>query len=213
MVGILGGLISSTAVTYNFSKLSKELNTVTLFLGIVLSWSVMNLRVVFLATFIDVNLFSHLIVPFLTLTGLYLVVAYLYYKKTDLSESIEYPGVSRPFSILSILQFGALYTFIFFMGKVFSFYLGNQGLYTLSLISGVIDIDAIVISTSNLTKIGSITQKVAVMSILIAVFSNSVFKYLYVYLFGAGWLKQRMAYILIFTLGYLLFVLLIFLIL
>lgn len=125
MVGILGGLISSTAVTYNFSKLSKELNTVTLFLGIVLSWSVMNLRVVFLATFIDVNLFSHLIVPFLTLTGLYLVVAYLYYKKTDLSESIEYPGVSRPFSILSILQFGALYTFIFFMGKVLSFYLGN----------------------------------------------------------------------------------------
>lgn len=93
---------------------------------------------------------------------------------------------------------------IFMLAKVLIYYYGNQGLLTLSFVSGIIDIDAIVISVSNMEKAGNLTERIAVLSVIIAVISNTIFKYLYVYIFGEKWLRLKMLGILGFTILYLL---------
>lgn len=202
MVAALGGLISSTAVTYNFSKLSKQGKTPSLFFGIVIAWSVMNLRIVFLSGVLNFNLSKILVVPFAVLTMVYLMYIYLTFKNFKLTDPVNYDQIKHPFSILSIFQFAGIYVVIFMFAKMLIYYYGNQGLLTLSFISGVIDVDAIVISVSNMENAGSITQKFAVLSIMMATLSNAIFKYIYVYIFGEKWLKLRMFKVLLFTVIY-----------
>lgn len=204
MVGILGGLISSTAVTYNFSKLSKDIKSLAVFFGIVLSWSVMNLRIVFLTAILNFNLLKFLAIPFVILTFIYILYIYFISKGSSSTNNIEYNQIKHPFSVFSVFQFAVVYMVIFMLAKVLIYYYGNQGLLTLSFVSGIIDIDAIVISVSNMEKAGNLTERIAVLSVIIAVISNTIFKYLYVYIFGEKWLRLKMLGILGFTILYLL---------
>lgn len=204
MVGFLGGLVSSTAVTYNFSKLSKKISSANIFLGIALAWSVMNLRVLFLSGIVNFELLKFLAIPFLVLTFIYWIILYRDFKKDKMNQKVEYEELRNPFSVFSIMQFGAIYVFIVFLAKVLSYHFGNMGLYTLSMVSGVIDVDAIVLSSSNMARAGFIEQTVAISSIFLAVISNSIFKYIYVYIFADVWLKSKMFFFLIFTLMYML---------
>lgn len=203
MVGLLGGLISSTAVSYNFSKLSKEINSLSIFFGIVLSWAVMNVRIVFLVGLLNLNLVKYMIFPFISLTVIYLIFLYFTYKRENQTDGIDYSNIRHPFSIISILQFAVVYVLIFFLAKVLVYHYGSEGMLTLSFISGVIDVDAIVMSASNMENSGHLTEKVAVLSVMLAAVSNSLFKYAYVYIFGEKWLKVKILTVLILTVIYL----------
>ncbi|MEJ5172172.1 MAG: MgtC/SapB family protein [Hydrogenothermaceae bacterium] len=201
LVGLLGGLISSTAVTYDFSKLSKQINSVNLYLGIALAWFVMNLRVMLLSVFVNVNMLMYILPPFFIFSVIYALIIFRDFSKHR-DEFTEYKQIRNPFSILSVLQFGVIYTFIVFLVKVLSFYYGQTGLYILSLISGFIDVDAITLSVSNMAKSGTISEISATIAVILAVISNSFFKYFYVVIFGESWLKKKMVKILVITAGY-----------
>lgn len=207
MVGLLGGLVSSTAVTYNFSKLSQKVDNINiLLLGILLSWLMMNLRVIFLIGMMNPALLKYIFFPFFILTLIYLIIFYLLVKKQSGFDSSVYSDLKYPFSIISILQFAGVYIVIFLLAKMLIYYYGNQGLITLSVLSGVIDVDAIVISSSTMEKSGNIYVDTAVLSILTAVISNTVFKYIYIYIFASATLKRRMFILTLLTVFYLLFV-------
>ncbi|RMD46758.1 MAG: DUF4010 domain-containing protein, partial [Aquificota bacterium] len=61
---------------------------------------------------------------------------------------------------------------------------GNKGIYVGSFISGIIDVDAITLSLSQMSKENGNFLDIAKRGILVAVISNSFFKYFYVFIFG-----------------------------
>jgi uncharacterized membrane protein (DUF4010 family) len=69
------------------------------------------------------------------------------------------------------------------VSRLASLYLGVTGLYFASFLSGLVDIDAIVLSIS--TMVGSgVTYESAVISIFLASLANTAFKFSITYLSG-----------------------------
>ncbi len=195
--GLIGGLISSTAVSYDLSKKAKEypvLSQSALF-GISLAWLIMNFRVLVLSGIINFQLMFHLLPPILIASFLHISVLFYQYKREGqnfLKESDKEIKFKNPFELYNAIQFGIIYAVIMFLMKALQVYLGNKGIYIASFISGVIDVDAITLSLSTLSAKEQIVVDVATMGILIAVVSNDIFKYLYIYIFGNNYLRKNM---------------------
>lgn len=204
LVGIFGGLISSTAVTYNFSIMSKNLeNKNILISGIVGSWIVMNLRVIALMLLLNINL-AILVIPFLLALSLIQLVFFKgYYTYNNLNIDDRKHFYNKTFSITSILTFAFVYTLVVFLIKVMKVYLGNIGIYFVGLFSGVVDVDAVVLSVSNLTNLNSININIGLLAILLAILSNTVFKYISVLIFADKFLKINLARITAITVSFL----------
>ena len=204
ITGVIGGMISSTAVSYELAKLSKRYSAVvySAFFGIVLAWLIMNFRVLILAGIINFNISMILALPLVLLSLIYIVVlGFIFFrKKEDIRKNSQQEiPFSNPFQISSALQFGLIYGVILFATKALNYYLGTKGVFIASFLSGVIDVDAITLSLSNMAKQGSIENIIAAKSIMLAVVSNSIFKYLYIFLFGDKTLVKEMALITVIT--------------
>ena len=204
ITGVIGGMISSTAVSYELAKLSKRYSAViySAFFGIVLAWLIMNFRVLILAGIVNFHISMILALPLVLLSLIYIVIlGFIFFrKKEDIRKNSQQEiPFSNPFQISSALQFGLIYGVILFATKALNYYLGTKGVFIASFLSGVIDVDAITLSLSNMAKQGSIENIIAAKSIMLAVVSNSIFKYLYIFLFGDKTLVKEMALITVIT--------------
>ena len=81
----------------------------------------------------------------------------------------------NPFNLRIALQFGALLAFIALCARALRAWLGDRGLYLLSAVSGLSDVDAITLSVSRLVSQG-LEGSVGALSIMIAVMVNTVVK-------------------------------------
>jgi len=198
ITGVIGGMISSTAVSYELAKLSRRYSVVThsALFGIVLAWLIMNFRVLFLSGVVNTEVMFTLLSPVLALSAMYAVlIGYIYFRnRTQLTHSSQQEiPFTNPFQISSALQFGIIYGIIIFATKALQHYYGSKGVYIASFISGVIDVDAITLSLSTLAKNGTLTAAIAAKAIIVAIVSNSIFKFLYIFMFGNKTLVRNMA--------------------
>lgn len=176
--GIVGGLVSSTAVTWVFAKKSKESPTISLHcaVAILAASSIMIIRVLIWAFIFNNQLFTRLVIPvsFVFLVALGVAVAF-YYKQRK-SESIETEmGKGKPLDIQGALFFGLVYTVILLVVSYANEYLGEKGMLISSAIAGLSDIDAITISVSKIAG-ESLSLSIASNAILIATVSNTIVK-------------------------------------
>ncbi|MBK3332608.1 MgtC/SapB family protein [Persephonella atlantica] len=205
ITGIIGGMISSTAVSYELSKLSKKFKTITYsaLFGIVLAWLVMNFRVIILSGVVDFRVSVHLLFPLTVLSIFYIAVLSVIYiknKENITRESQQEIPFTNPFQITSALQFGIIYAAVIFITKALQHFYGEKGVFIASFVSGIIDVDAITLSLSNMAGHGSLDISIAVKSIILAVISNSIFKYTYIAVFGNRELVRNMTVFLAITL-------------
>ncbi|MFW6009500.1 MAG: MgtC/SapB family protein [Nanoarchaeota archaeon] len=179
ITGFLGGLMSSTALTSSFSIESKKYKhlSLPLAIGIIIASSVMFFRVLFEVLILNSNLFWDLFFS-LGLMGIagILFAVYLYYKKHTQLESIKELKIDSPFSLVPALKFAILFTGVLFITKFLTLIYGNSGIYFISFISGITDVDAITISLSKLALEGSISNSSAQLGIIIGAFANTFFK-------------------------------------
>ncbi len=201
--GLVGGLISSTAVSYELAKLSKNYPFLSFsaFNGIIIAWTIMNLRVLILSFIINPKVSLALLFPLLILTLIYLIIiGYNLFKNKNIlsKETKEEMEFHNPFEISSAIQFGIIYALIVFAIKALQYYMGHKGIFIASFVSGVIDVDAITLSLSNLAKT-EISISIAAKAILLAVISNSIFKYAYIAIFGNKFLRKKMLWFLLIT--------------
>ena len=203
LTGVIGGLISSTAVSFELSKLSKKYSAVlySALFGIILAWLIMNFRVLILSGIINLDLVIHLIIPMIAISSVYIVIilyVFIRNKEKIIEASSKDISFSNPFEITSALQFGIIYGLIMFITKLLQHFYGEKGIYMASFISGVIDVDAITLSLSVMAKEG-LAQVIAIKGILIAVLSNSFFKFVYIYIFGDKYITKVMLSLLLST--------------
>ncbi|HOJ15100.1 MAG TPA: DUF4010 domain-containing protein, partial [Deltaproteobacteria bacterium] len=179
LTGLVGGLVSSTAVTLGLSQKSRSDPGLSraLALGVMSSWTVMYLRVMVIAVVLNMSLFTAL---WKAMLGLFAVsCAYcLYLYTSHRGESGEEARTFRnPFELLPAITFGVLYAVILLGVNTASIFFGDTMVYVSSLISGLLDVDAITLSMSRLSGMqGGLHISVASRAVVIACAANTFLK-------------------------------------
>lgn len=215
LTGFVGGLASSTAVTLTMSSESKKyLKMINpLVLAVVLAAATSYIRIMIEVLAINNSLLKMLIIPF-GLMGLigYIsaFVLYLRGRKEEIRKKEEKIKLRQPFAIVPALKFGLFFIFVILLTKILQIFAGSTGIYIASIVSGIADVDAITLTMSTLSKAGSITNQVAVVSIVLAAASNTIAKAIMAWMFGekrfAMYISIIFLLILAFGLGALLFI-------
>ncbi|AUB57790.1 MULTISPECIES: MgtC/SapB family protein [Methanobacterium] len=179
VTGIVGGLVSSTAVATSMAARVKEsglLMKAAVFATVVAS-SMMFLRMLFEVSVINPTLLPKLSAPMMVMGVLGIILGIFVWRRTEVRQMDADLKLDNPFSLKPALIFGALFLAILFLSKIANIYLGSSGVYLASIISGVADVDAITISMALLAP-DTISNNTAVTAITLAAISNTVFKFL-----------------------------------
>jgi len=192
LTGALGGLVSSTAVTLNLSKLSAQQPNMenVLAAGILTACATMFARTLLLASLMNPIIFRALLLKLLVMTVLTYFVAFVLWKNGRGFKTIEEVKLENPFQLGMALRFGAFLVAIMLLSKLLTVYFGDMGTYFLAAASGLADVDPITLSMSQMSKEG-LEVSVAARAILIAVSVNSAIKSIFSWVIGGRALALR----------------------
>src|SRR5690554_670942 len=191
VTALMGGLVSSTAVAVSLSRKSKLNKTLSneLATGIIIASTVMYLRVLVVVAVINISLIIYLWLPVLIFTLVGFIISLIFYKKDgrDKPDGFE---MKNPFELKSALLFGLIFAIVIFVSKAAEIYLGTGGIYAASALAGLTSVDAIVLSLGELAG-GSLSEKIAIAAILIAMITNTIVKALITFFWGTKEIQKR----------------------
>lgn len=197
MTAVIGGLASSTAVTVSLAQFAKQKveNSAKIFIaGVLVASSVMFIRVVIEVAVVHPEMLHPLWIPLAVMLALSFVCVFWLWKSSDEKEGDDNPNLDlgNPLQLPTALKFGALLAVILVLATALQEWFGDEGIYLLALLSGLMDVDAITLSLSQMAKT-EITTAVATLGIVIAVISNTLVK-AGLFIFLAGFKKARNYY-------------------
>jgi len=178
VIGFLGGLVSSTATTMVFARHARQDASIvrTATLVILLANMTVLIRLGIVAMVLAPPLIPHL-APLLGLgLVLGLAVSILSWQRAGGSGELPMPQVNNPTELRAAVAFGLLYGLVLLVSAWVQDWAGSKGLYLVSLASGLTDVDAITLSTLHLFNQGKLVDSPAVITIILAIVSNLVFK-------------------------------------
>jgi uncharacterized membrane protein (DUF4010 family) len=175
--GILGGLISSTATTVSYTRRTSNAPDASQLAAIVIiiSSTVVFARVLLEIALIAPSFLSAAAVPILIMLLLFMMLAagvWFWARK----EQTEMPPQQNPTELKSALLFGIVYAIVIFAVAAVRERFGDSGLYIVAGLSGLTDVDAITLSTSQLVNSGRLGAETGWRLIVLALMSNLVFK-------------------------------------
>lgn len=177
VLGILGGIVSSTATTLSFSRYTRDNPSFSQAAALVvaLASTVVLVRVAFLVGMIHPALLAGLALPMGAMFVGGLIPAFMIWRNTPRGDGPA-PNTKNPVELPQALFFGLLYAAVILAVSVAKDYFGDRGVYIVALISGLTDVDAITLSNARLVQQGVLGSSQAHISILIALVSNLCFK-------------------------------------
>ncbi|MFP4248459.1 MAG: MgtC/SapB family protein [Armatimonadota bacterium] len=176
--GLLGGMVSSTATTFSFSRRSHDAESFSFpaALAIILASAVAVPRMAVEIGVVNASFLSDAWLPLLIIFAASTApFAVLWFTSGGRSEG-EAPEVKNPVQIGSALIFGLLYGIVTLGLAAAEHHYGEAGTYAVSFISGLTDVDAITLSTARLVGEEQMGTAQAVDVIVIAYLSNMLFK-------------------------------------
>jgi uncharacterized membrane protein (DUF4010 family) len=178
LVGILGGLASSTAVTLGFARRSKQdaAEAPALAMGILLAWTVMLFRVGIMTALLSWELGRKLALVLGVLSVANLGACWWLWRKSKAQPRGEVKSGNNPFELTEAIQFGLLFGVVVLLARVAQVYFGETGLYLAAGIAGLTDVDAITMAMADQAKVNPDTLTVGARAILIAVLANTMTK-------------------------------------
>ncbi|MGZ5243108.1 MAG: MgtC/SapB family protein [Bacteroidia bacterium] len=177
LTAFLGGIFSSTAVTWVFSMGSRDRAELSKSYagGIILATTIAFMRVLLLCLIFNAALFKIMIVPciLLTLSGVVFLI-FLVRHFTPNTEGAELK-MGNPLNLGNAFGFGIIYIGILLMTNYSESFFGNSGFYITGFVSGFADLDATTISAA---KLAQNADKLfpAAMVVMLAFLSNSLTK-------------------------------------
>jgi uncharacterized membrane protein (DUF4010 family) len=182
--GLLGGLVSSTALTLSFSrrsrtdpKLAREFS-----FAIVVASAVMFVRVLVEAFAVHPAVGRLLLLPLCSAggAGLLCCAALWCARRSNAAlptAAAEHISVRNPFELWPAIWFGLLFGGILLIARAGQVYFGTAGIYVSSILTGFADVDPIVLSLSNLAR-GELDNIIAARGITLAALANTAVKLL-----------------------------------
>lgn len=175
--GILGGLVSSTATTVSYSRKTKNSELTASLAGFVImtASTIAFVRVLIEVSVVAPHYLSKVAPPLITFTVVMAIISgALYFFKKD--EDSDFAEPKNPAQFKTAIVFAILYGLILLAVAYVKEEFGQAGLYIVSIISGLTDMDAITLSLSNMMNDGKIEGSNGWRLILVAGLSNLLFK-------------------------------------
>lgn len=195
LTAILGGLISSTAVAWNYASRSKEVPELSqkYSAGIIIASAIMFPRLALLAYIFNTAILAYLALPFSLLTLICLISAILLIKK-DTENAPTNIDLGNPLNMLNALGFAVIFVAIQFAVFYANKYFGESGLYYSALIAGLADTDAITISIAKF-GLGGEKLQLATKVIIAATLSNTMVKLGISFIKGSKVTRKLLGYV------------------
>ena len=199
LMGILGGLASSTATALAFSRRSREAPNASdhYALAVVAACTVMLPRVLVATSLVNASFSATLIVPFALMAipgicyGLWVGL-----RKQPNTSNHNTPELGNPLSLTTAIKFAALYSAIAFLVKMVRAQGWTQGVLPLSFVSGLTDMDAISLSIAREQSAESAAPGLATRAVVLAAVSNTLLKAGMAIALGSRGLKIRIGLVL-----------------
>ncbi len=193
VTGILGGLISSTNVTYTLARISatEPASATPLAVGVLTACTIMYLRVAAVTAMLNPKLGLALIPYWLIPALVGITISVLGLRSHDKSSEAG-PLPSNPLAVGSALQMAALFQLVLFAITAIQGSWGQSGLIVSGAILGLTDVDALTIS---MTKSAQNPDNLATAATAIAVgcLANSFFKLGIALTLGRGAFRTKVA--------------------
>lgn len=196
LTSLLGGLVSSTAVTMTLSERSRSHHRLSnlLGLGVLLAWVIMFGRILVEVGVVNFALLPSVWLP-ITVGGLVATAwsgrLYLLNTAAKTEDATDGDNFTNPFRLKPAIQFGLLYALVLIGSKGLGDWLGSTGIYAAAIVSGLADVDAITLSMAELSRgAGGLEDEVAANAIVLAAASNTVVKAAIVWVTGSPGIRK-----------------------
>ncbi|NVJ56122.1 MAG: MgtC/SapB family protein [Vibrionaceae bacterium] len=191
---VFAGLSSSTALTLQFSQLSKEQPRISPLLasGILLSCGTMFPRLIVVLTVLNPPLVKLLWPIILSMMVAMYFMAWRIWREVDI-ENIEPDNKQKnPLALQSAVFFGLVLAMIMLLSHALSEWFGDAGTLILSALSGITDVDAISLALARQSPL-TLSLPTAALGIVIAASVNTLVKMGMVVVLGDKSLARRIA--------------------
>jgi len=200
--GVLGGVTSSTTVTLTLARRAAldATSVPVAAAGALAAGGVMFLRVTAIVAVMLPALLRLLALPLLAGAGVMLALAAWQWHRRDATARTPAasPATStvdesalKPFDLGTVLSFGALLAVVTLLVDACKAWFGDSGLYGAVAASGLVDVDAIVVSMVRRVADESLTQALAARAIALACLTNMFTKVGLAYAWGGRAFGRR----------------------
>jgi len=179
LTGFLGGLASSTATTVTFSKRSAvaghEGMHVPYALAVLLACSTMFPRIIVEVLVVNPALAPKLFIVMGLMMAAGFSFCFFLWKKSGEKKATDV-ALTNPFNILPAVKFGVIFALIIFIARITEVLAGDGGVYVISVLTGLSDVDPITLTMSKISRDDPSKLNQATVAITLAAFSNTVMK-------------------------------------
>lgn len=192
LAGLVGGLVSSLAVTLSFSGRARSAPALVgpLAAGILLASTVLYLRGLFLLAVFDLSIAVYLLPRLLVL----LAVALLFVLREMRTKEAKDRGridVGNPVELGRALLLGLLFATTLVVARFAQSRFGTTGFWSASALAGLGDVDAVTFASADLHRKGVISTEIAAGGYLLGTLANLVVKGIMVVVAGGGGLWRH----------------------
>jgi uncharacterized membrane protein (DUF4010 family) len=198
LTAVTGGLASSTAVTFSLAQIARGRKKKLFYMGgVLIASSIMFIRVGIEVFIVNRALLQYLWIPLgLMFTGILIGGYWFLTRDSSDSKSDQQIDLDNPFQLGMALRFGLLLGLILLLSEAVKEWFGDEGIYLLSVASGLMDVDAITVSLSRMAR-NDLNSEVASLGIVLASATNTLIKGI-IFAAIAGW-KESIRLILFLT--------------
>jgi len=191
--GALGGMVSSTATTLAYARQVNGAPEVAPLAAtvIMLASTVSLVRVLVVAAFVAPTAIAVIGIP-LGIMLTVLIVLSLTQALLVGRAPVHLPPAGNPAKLKSALIFAALYAVVPLAIAASNDWFGVIGIYVVAMISGLMNMDAVTLSTTRMVSQHLLEYDIAWRVILVAALANLVFKAIAAYVVGGAVLGRRL---------------------
>lgn len=179
VTGLVGGLVSSTAVTLAMSARVRERPELAEpgALGVMLASTVMFVRVLVVVAVVFPALVGRVVYPMLLGAAGGLVACWILWRRSRRA-ALPPSGIQlrNPFELGHAVFFAVLFGAALLGTKAASVHLGSGGTLAAAVLAGATDADAVALSIADLARGGGITSAFSAVAVFVGVASNTVAK-------------------------------------
>jgi len=193
LTALCGGLVSSTAVTVNLARHANDRTALPNLLtaGVATATATMFVRMLVVVGAVSLPLAMSLAKPLLS-AGLLALGAAVWFSNRGgtVSEGAGGDEPRNPIDLWMALQFGLFLAVTMILAQGANHAIGNQGIYVLAALTGLVDVDAMILSCASMVSQQQLSVAAAANAVLLAAAANTMLKPLIVMKVGnlkMGW--------------------------
>ncbi len=178
MSGLLGGIVSSTAVSISAGRAAQKdpARSASALQATILAGSIMYLRILVLVAILSPGLVAFVWWKLCSLALIGSALAFFLGTRDGEVASVDPPELQNPFEIKPALLFAFLFVALSIFTTLVKQQMGNAGTFGLALLVGVADVDPFILS---LLREADVTPAIISSAIILATMSNTIAKGFY----------------------------------